>query len=443
MDKESWNLLENSLRGVHLYLQSPISDEICSLRYSTALQLFSEIVRFSAVQSKGENGIRHLEPFPWRDIVKNLKMYSDTQSLALSDGIASSIMNQLMYASIDDKLLWEYLMAFLLSMKVDEKDFLMQTDTRSSTLLVRDIRKLPNHMQSYLIRAIAESARHPMLLRIHYCGVLRVSALLLTATRIESKPEARSHFKIILTNIHSMSFEVLTYSQTLHILVWIERICVNRWDLLDVKLIGSIWNIISNALQESGQHMEVTSGRIYELILNIMRNLIHLRRDLVLATLPHVVNITMQLFKLLALPRFDLGKRQINHIGANLPLWVNPSVPLGEKEARAFSRYLMAFNTKTVPWSGVPNDKAESLARPMSIHAPLILLGYIKLALDPLLIIPSIIRRELEPGLVMLCEISSIHARDAMMSELTDAGEKAMFKRIWQEYEQQRYVGQG
>jgi hypothetical protein len=79
----------------------------------------------------------------------------------------------------------------------------------------------------------------------------------------------------------------------------------------------------------------------------------------------------------------------------------------------------------------------------MSIHAPFLLAAYARVANDPLVFLPLSVRRELEPGLFTLCEIASVHARNAVVADLGNVGEKATLKALWQEYEKQKYSGQG
>jgi hypothetical protein len=206
-----------------------------------------------------------------------------------------------------------------------------------------------------------------------------------------------------------------------------------------------MYSIAFECTRGSDLHFESTCPRVLEKILSILATLVRSRRDLVIATIPQLVSVTKRLFRLLSAPRADLGKRQRHLIGASLPSWINPNTPLGEKEARAVSRYLTTFQNKTTSRTtgGGAEAKAESLARPLSIHAPAIIAAYVKTIHNPLNFISSRMRRELEPGLFALCDITSTHARDATMVELTDAAEKATFKQLWQEYEGQKYVGQG
>jgi len=42
-----------------------------------------------------------------------------------------------------------------------------------------------------------------------------------------------------------------------------------------------------------------------------------------------------------------------------------------------------------------------------------------------------------------LCGMLNDYSRDALMASATDAGEKALVKALWREYEKQRYVGKG
>ena len=104
------------------------------------------------------------------------------------------------------------------------------------------------------------------------------------------------------------------------------------------------------------------------------------------------------------------------------------------------------MTTKTIvrgQTSVADNNKAESLARPFSKHAAYVLQAYIEALNDPLCIIPSDTRKELEPGLFALCDMMGEHSRDALMVASLDAGGKIVLKTIWREYEKQKYVGRG
>lgn len=217
-----------------------------------------------------------------------------------------------------------------------------------------------------------------------------------------------------------------------------------QFALLGQNEVGHIWVLLLRCLEGSDEYIKITCGKVFVVVTNIMRSIFWLRRDLALATLPQSIICMRRLFTVLAAPRPNLGRRQLQIVASKLPVWINPSNPLGEEEAKSFNRFLITLKTKNLTrhWSK-SKDSTESLARPLSNHAIFLLGGYIKVVHDPLIYLPATIRRALESGLHVLCEIATNHSRNTMMLELSDAGERASYKRIWQEFEKQKYAGQG
>ncbi|OBZ78847.1 hypothetical protein A0H81_00559 [Grifola frondosa] len=93
--------------------------------------------------------------------------------------------------------------------------------------------------------------------------------------------------------------------------------------------------------------------------------------------------------------------------------------------------------------SSAEMQKPESLARPFSKHAAYVLTAYIDAVNDPLCFVSTQVRKELQPGLFILCDMLGEHNRDAMMVSALDAGGKTTMKALWKEYEKQRYIGKG
>jgi hypothetical protein len=110
-------------------------------------------------------------------------------------------------------------------------------------------------------------------------------------------------------------------------------------------------------------------------------------------------------------------------------------------------RLLGAMATKTVvrtfnaPVAGT--EAAASLARPFSKHAASVLQAYVDAVTDPLCTVSASVRKELHPGLFVLCGMMSEHSRDAMMVSSLDASGKIVLKTLWKEYEKQKYTGKG
>jgi Urb2/Npa2 family len=129
-----------------------------------------------------------------------------------------------------------------------------------------------------------------------------------------------------------------------------------------------------------------------------------------------------------------------------LPRYINAKSPLGPEEAKLLARLLEMLTSKTtirINTTNMDAQKAESLAKPFSKHAAYVLKAYIQAMNDPLCIIPSSLRKELQNGLYALCGMMNDYSRNAMMVSALDAGSKTTMKTLWKEYEKQRYIGKG
>lgn len=145
-------------------------------------------------------------------------------------------------------------------------------------------------------------------------------------------------------------------------------------------------------------------------------------------------------------PKPQLGAKQTCLISDGLPAWIHIGEPLGTEEAKALSRLLETLNSKTIVKSyssSKDSSKAESLAKPFSKHSAFVLTAFIEAACDPLCVVPTNSRKELQPGLFALCDMLNEHDRDAMMLSCLDASGKVIMKSLWKDYEKQRYVGRG
>lgn len=171
-----------------------------------------------------------------------------------------------------------------------------------------------------------------------------------------------------------------------------------------------------------------------------------LRRDLILPTLPLLAFTLHKLILILRSLSSNLGATQSKLVSDTLPKWVSATDPMTAEESKALARLLTTLTTKTILRthinSGTEVQKAESLARPFSKHAAHVLSAYLTALNDPLCVMSSGIRKELEPGLFALCEVMGEQNRDALMISL-NTGEKAIMKGLWRAYEKQRYVGKG
>lgn len=212
-----------------------------------------------------------------------------------------------------------------------------------------------------------------------------------------------------------------------------------------------IWAIISRALAprtSSPTPSHITLPHIYLSITSCTTSLIRHRRDLVASTAPHLSAIVTQLIWCLRSTRPNLGGRQTRSVVETLPGWIDVvSHPLGTEEARSLARLLTSLTAKTIPRTHAhttTSTKAESLATPLSKHAPFLLLAYVRLLTDLNSVVPSLMRRELEPGVGALCQMVGEKDRDAIMiGGGLDGGGKGVLKMVWAEWESGRYVGKG
>ncbi|KAH9005998.1 Urb2/Npa2 family-domain-containing protein [Lactarius hatsudake] len=230
------------------------------------------------------------------------------------------------------------------------------------------------------------------------------------------------------------------------ILIFISDLCSKRPASLRLQNVMSIWVLLSRFLAGSGAHDTVTDTALFHHIVSVLSALIRLRRDLVVTTLPHLGNIMRQLIYALRSPRPMLGAKQCAIVADSLPAWINPSRPLGVEESKELSRLFTSLSAKTLVRVHGPSaeiQKPESLARPLSKHVACVLQAYLDVLNDPLCVLAADIRRELQPGLFVLCDILNDHTRDALMVSALDAGGKAGMKGLWREYEKQRYTGKG
>ncbi|KAH0590433.1 hypothetical protein H2248_000586 [Termitomyces sp. 'cryptogamus'] len=232
----------------------------------------------------------------------------------------------------------------------------------------------------------------------------------------------------------------------LQALEFVAKNCAEQPAVLRIGDMGSIWILVTNFLAGSSVHDKDTTPEIFHKIINIISALIRLRRDLVIHTLPHLGSVLRQLLMMVRTVRPSLGIKQTSLVTATLPRWVNAKQPIGVGEVKVLSRLLETLTTKSMVRNNAPNSetqKAESLAKPFSKHAAYVLKAYITAMNDPLCLLPSEHRRELQRGLYALCSMIGDHNRDAMMVSALDAGGKLMMKALWKEYEKQRYVGKG
>ncbi|KAG6845668.1 hypothetical protein H0H87_005875 [Tephrocybe sp. NHM501043] len=229
-------------------------------------------------------------------------------------------------------------------------------------------------------------------------------------------------------------------------LEFVAQYCTDQPAVLRSVDIGNIWSLLSQFLTGSRVHDNGSSLEIFHKIINIISALTRLRRDLVIHTLPHLGNVLRQLLMSVRIVRPNLGSKQASLVTDTLPRWLSAKHPVGVEEVKALARLLETLTTKSIARnnaSNVETQKAESLAKPFSKHAAQVLKAYITAMNDPLCLLPSEHRKELQRGLYALCSMIGDHSRDALMVGALDSGGKTTMKALWKEYEKQRYVGKG
>ncbi|KAF8845403.1 hypothetical protein BDN67DRAFT_961740 [Paxillus ammoniavirescens] len=231
-------------------------------------------------------------------------------------------------------------------------------------------------------------------------------------------------------------------------LEFIAKHCSDRPTAIRSVDLGSIWSLLNKMLSGSSEHDKATSFPIFYHIVTIIGALLRLRRDLVVHTLPHLSLVLRQLMMITRSIRPQLGAKQSKIVTDTFPSWISSSQPLAADEGCALARLLTTLTAKTVPrtYTHPPpteSQKAESLAKPFAKHAGYVLIAYIDALNDPLCVMTTEMRRELEPGLFALCEMVGEHSRDAVMMSALDSSGKTIMKALWKEYEKQRYVGKG
>ncbi|KAK7694414.1 hypothetical protein QCA50_001600 [Cerrena zonata] len=231
-----------------------------------------------------------------------------------------------------------------------------------------------------------------------------------------------------------------------HVVEFVAKYFNDRPAAIKSSHVSLTWALLGSCLAGASSHEEQTNRQIYQDAVSILSTLIRLRRDLILPSLPLLCVMLSRLIVCLKSMFPNLGARQSNLVSNTLPQWISPHKPLGNDESKALARLFTTLTTKTIirthNTSTTDTQKADSLARPLSKHISVVLKAYVDTLTDPLCILPSEMRRELEPGLFALCEIIGEQYRDAMMVTLDTAG-KAVMKGLWREYEKQRYVGKG
>ncbi|SPO23757.1 uncharacterized protein UTRI_03727_B [Ustilago trichophora] len=202
--------------------------------------------------------------------------------------------------------------------------------------------------------------------------------------------------------------------------------------------------------------LDTMRTKLFDGVVSTLGSLMRLRQDLVLSFLPHLGSLLARLCTLFrrlrrthtsTRSRIEASGTQRRALRRDLPAWLDPELvtPLtAAHSARALSRLLSSLVVKNVSLKARSSElaKAESLARPFSKHATYILVAYLKSLTAQNSIVPAEVRAELEVGMMTICEVIGQRQRDAAMDGLLDSAGKVLLKRIWGEFEKQRYRGQ-
>ncbi|KAK2462096.1 hypothetical protein APHAL10511_006559 [Amanita phalloides] len=224
------------------------------------------------------------------------------------------------------------------------------------------------------------------------------------------------------------------------VLDYVVQLTSERPEALRSSDLSGIWQLLSEFLASSRLHDQETHTTIFHRIVTIIGALVRLRRDLITWTLPHLGMTLRQLILCMRGCRPMLGAKQTAMVMDSQPRWINAKQTLGIDEAKALSRLLETLGTKTVIRTHVHGErqKAESLVKPFSKHAIYVIKAYIECMDDPLWVLSGEVRKELQPGLFVLCGMVSEHGRDAVMVSGLEGGGKTVMKTLWKEYEKQR-----
>lgn len=259
----------------------------------------------------------------------------------------------------------------------------------------------------------------------------------------------------------------------------LDILCSNHAMLFRTQDIGGVLQLFSTItgpsmtdepsptlLQLSAAERDAAKTKLFDGIVSTLSSLMRLRQDLVLGFLPQLGSLLARLTTLFrrlrrndsatsattatTTPRIEASGLQRRTLRRDLPAWLDPELvsPLtAQTEARTLSRLLSTLVVKNVSLKNrdsttTSSTKAESLARPFSKHATYILVAYLKSLTSSYSVVPADVRAELEVGMTTICEIIGHHQRDAAMIGLLDSAGKVLLKRVWSEYEKQRYKGQ-
>ncbi|WVQ85973.1 hypothetical protein IAT38_008141 [Cryptococcus sp. DSM 104549] len=184
-------------------------------------------------------------------------------------------------------------------------------------------------------------------------------------------------------------------------------------------------------------------------IVNILTIINRRRPELLLGSLPQVVEVIGAVFIALQTPRSVIAALALNG-------GLDAGDRLDEKHAQLFSRLLIAM-TQARPSKNKHSQSLNQETSPLAKHIPALLVSYVRTSADPLAGFTTAVRRELEPGLFALCNLATVGGRANARGREGEGlgvpfglgegpsgeGEKELWAELWRGWSKARYTGQG
>ncbi|WFD26752.1 hypothetical protein MNAN1_001739 [Malassezia nana] len=282
-------------------------------------------------------------------------------------------------------------------------------------------------------------------------ALLPVVALLLQHGAPGTGPAARTHLTALLRRL--VVLVPHAPSVTLATVQLLERVCLNRVRILqapDALFVLTVLGLVVGAHTDKAPLCEADASALFQSICATLRALVRQRKDLMRLCLPHLTDLVARLCLLLSsFVRAHPGEALVRDMAAALPAWLDVrQAPLTATDARALARLLSELGAKTS--AGAPAAKrarlapgatTESLRQPLSKYAVYMLLAYVRCVTMPHTTVAAALRAELQPGLLVLCDLCGEYERDAALKHALDASGQVVFQALWADWERQRYKG--
>uniref|UniRef100_V5GGU5 Nucleolar 27S pre-rRNA processing Urb2/Npa2 C-terminal domain-containing protein n=2 Tax=Kalmanozyma brasiliensis (strain GHG001) TaxID=1365824 RepID=V5GGU5_KALBG len=268
---------------------------------------------------------------------------------------------------------------------------------------------------------------------------------------------ARSHLSSWLAILNTATAGPIKLRSIVSAVCALDDLCGNHAMLLRTQDMGALLQLFATLTGPSmadeparalvhleRSELEVVRAKIFGGMVSTLGTLLRLRQDLMSGFLPQLSLLLARLVTLFRQLRNGGGASgsQRRTLRRDLPTWLDPVLvpPLGVGEARGLARLLSGLVVKSVPLAG--GGKAESLAKPFGKHATGVLVAYLRCLTVQGAVVDAEVRKELEVGMMTVCEVMGVRQRDAAMVGLLDSAGKVLMKRVWGVFEKQRYKGQ-